>query len=53
MTGSERSITAWISVKMAVVPPVPSARVRRAAAVNTGDGPSRVRDANNPHVQTG
>jgi hypothetical protein len=35
-TGSERSITAWMSVKMAVVPPIPSARVTTAAAVKTG-----------------
>jgi hypothetical protein len=36
-TGRERSITAWISVKIAVVPPMPSASVSTAAAVNTGD----------------
>src|SRR4051794_39948154 len=28
---------AWIRVKMAVVPPIPRASVRVAAAVNTGD----------------
>ena len=37
-TGSDRSMTAWISVKIAVVPPMPSASVRTAAAVKTGDG---------------
>ena len=36
-TGSERSITAWMSVKIAVVPPMPTDRVRIAAAVKTGD----------------
>ena len=36
-TGSDRSITAWISVKMAVVPPMPKASVSTAAEVNTGD----------------
>ena len=34
-TGSERSMTAWMSVKMAVVPPMPSASVRTAVAVKT------------------
>ena len=34
-TGSERSMTAWISVKMAVVPPMPRASVRTAVAVKT------------------
>jgi hypothetical protein len=36
-TGSERTITAWINVKMAVVPPIPSASVRTAVAVKTGE----------------
>ncbi len=36
-TGSDRSITAWISVKIAVVPPMPRASVATAAIVNTGD----------------
>jgi hypothetical protein len=35
-TGSDRSITAWMSVKIAVVPPIPNASVTTAAAVNTG-----------------
>ena len=30
-------MTAWIIVKIAVVPPIPKARVSVAAAVNTGD----------------
>ena len=30
-------MTAWISVKIAVVPPIPKASVSMAAAVNTGD----------------
>jgi hypothetical protein len=34
-TGSERSITAWMSVKMAVVPPIPSASVNTAVTVMT------------------
>src|SRR5436190_15759766 len=36
-TGSDRSITAWMSVKIAVVPPMPSDSVSTAAAVKTGD----------------
>ncbi len=36
-TGSDRSITAWMSVKIAVVPPMPSASVSTAAAVKTGE----------------
>lgn len=32
-TGSDFSITAWMRVKIAVVPPMPSARVRTAVAV--------------------
>ena len=35
LTGSDRSMTAWISVKMAVVPPIPSASVRIAVIVKT------------------
>ena len=34
-TGSDFSITAWMSVKMAVVPPMPSASVSTAVAVKT------------------
>ena len=30
-------MTAWIREKMAVVPPMPSANVSTAAAVNTGE----------------
>jgi hypothetical protein len=30
-------MTAWIIVKIAVVPPIPKASVKVAAAVNTGD----------------
>ena len=33
-TGSDFNITAWMSVKMAVVPPMPTASVRMAVAVN-------------------
>ena len=40
-TGRERSITASTSVKIAVVPPIPSASVSTAAAVKTGDIRSR------------
>jgi hypothetical protein len=36
VTGSERTITAWISVKTAVVPPIPKARVNTTAAEKTG-----------------
>ncbi len=36
-TGSDRSMMAWTRVKMAVVPPMPSASVSTAATVNTGD----------------
>jgi hypothetical protein len=36
-TGSERSMTASISMKIAVVPPIPKASVSTAAAVNTPD----------------
>ena len=35
VTGSDRIITAWMSVKIAVVPPMPIASVRIAVAVNT------------------
>ncbi|HEV2728632.1 MAG TPA: hypothetical protein VGV15_01255, partial [Terriglobales bacterium] len=35
-TGSDFSITASIKLKIAVVPPIPSAKVNTAAAVNTG-----------------
>jgi hypothetical protein len=35
-TGKDRSITAWIREKIAVVPPIPSASVRMAVAVNMG-----------------
>ncbi len=35
LTGSERSMTAWTSVKMAVVPPMPSASVSTAVMVKT------------------
>ena len=35
LTGSERSMTAWMSVKMAVVPPMPNASVRTAVIVKT------------------
>jgi hypothetical protein len=37
VTGKERSMTASINVKIAVVPPIPSARVKTAAEVNPGD----------------
>ena len=40
LTGSDFSITACISVKMAVVPPMPRARVRTAVAVKTRAEPS-------------
>ena len=33
-------MTAWISVKIAVVPPIPKASVSTAAAVKTGDNRS-------------
>jgi hypothetical protein len=36
-TGNDRSMTAWIIVKIAVVPPIPNASVNVAAAVNIGD----------------
>src|SRR5258708_31844957 len=36
-TGCDRNITAWIKVKIAVVPPIPKASVSTAAAVKTGD----------------
>src|SRR5438552_15163677 len=36
-TGSGRNMTASMSVKIAVVPPIPNAIVRTAAAVNTRD----------------
>ena len=39
-TGSDFSITAWMSVKMAVVPPMPSASVRTAVAVNARAAPN-------------
>ena len=35
LTGSDCSMTAWMSVKIAVVPPMPSASVRTAVVVNT------------------
>jgi hypothetical protein len=36
-TGNDRSITAWINVNMAVVPPIPNASVNTAVAVKTGE----------------
>jgi len=39
--GSDRSMTASMSVKIAVVPPIPSASVRTAVIVNTGVRRSR------------
>ena len=35
-TGNDFSMTAWMSVKIAVVPPMPSASVSIAVTVNTG-----------------
>ena len=35
LTGSDCSMTAWMSVNIAVVPPMPSASVRTAVMVNT------------------
>jgi hypothetical protein len=35
VTGSDRSMTPWIKVKIAVVPPIPNASVRTAVTVNT------------------
>jgi hypothetical protein len=37
LTGSDRHMTAWTSVKMAVVPPISSASVRTAVIVKTRD----------------
>ena len=35
LTGSDCSMTAWMSVNMAVVPPMPSASVSTAVTVKT------------------
>jgi hypothetical protein len=37
-TAKDRSMTAWINEKFALVPPIPKASVNMAAEVKTGEG---------------